>query len=111
MSVSVPVPASVRDFGRPARAAFSVDAARGLAWLGLATLCGASIFVVRMNFEKRRRALIVICCVSVIGLLNMMAACGGLGGGGGNHGQTYVITITGASGSYQHLTSVELVVD
>jgi hypothetical protein len=111
MSVSVPVTASVRDFGRPARVTFSVNAARGLAWLGLATLCGASIFVVRMNFEKRRRALIVICCVGAIGLLNMMAACGGSGGGGGNHGQTYVITITGASGSYQHLTSVQLVVD
>jgi hypothetical protein len=111
MSVSVPVTASMRDFGWPTRLAFSVNVARGLPWLGLATLCGASIFVVRMNFEKRRRALIVIYCVSVIGLLNMLAACGGSGGGGGNHRQTYVITITGASGSYQHLTSVQLVVD
>jgi hypothetical protein len=40
-----------------------------------------------------------------------MAACGRSGGGGGNHGQTYVITITGASGNYQHLTSLQLVVD
>ena len=64
-----------------------------------------------VDSERRRGAMIVICCAGVIILVNMMAACGGGGGGGGPQPQTYEITITGASGSYQHLTSVQLVVD
>ncbi len=112
MSVSVPVTASVRDFGRPARLVFSVNAARGLAWFALAMVFAMAVFVSVMNSETRRRSMITICCVGVIVLLNMMAACGESGGGGGgNHGQTYVITVTGTSGNYQHLTSVQLVVD
>jgi hypothetical protein len=109
MTVSVPVTAGVRDFGGPARLVFSVNAARGLAWLGLAMVSALAVFVSAMNSETRRRAMIAICCAGVIVLLNMMAACGGAGGG--NHGQTYVITIAGTSGNYQHLTSVQLVVD
>jgi hypothetical protein len=111
MTVSVPVTASVRDFRGPARLAFSVNIARGLAWFGLAMLFGLALFVSAINSETGRPATIAICCVGVIVLLNMMAACGGSGGGGVNHGQTYVITITGTSGNYQHLTSVQLVVD
>jgi hypothetical protein len=111
MTVSVPVTASVRDFGGPARLVFSVNAARGLAWLGLAMAFGMEVFVSAMNSQTRQRAMIAICCVSVFVLLNTMAACGGSGGGRGNHGQTYVITISGTSGNYQHLTSVQLVVD
>jgi hypothetical protein len=95
----------------PARFAFSVNRARGLGWLGLAMVFAMAVFVSAMNSETRRLPMIAICCVGVIALLNMMAACGGSGGGGGNHGQTYVITITGTSGNYQHLTSVQLVVD
>jgi hypothetical protein len=111
MTVSVPATASVRDFRGPARLAFSVNIARGLAWFGLAMLFGVAVFVSAINSETRRRAMIAICCVGAIVLLNIMAACGRSGGGGGNHGQTYVITITGASGNYQHLTSLQLVVD
>ncbi len=111
MTVSVPATASVRDFRGPARLAFSVNIARGLAWFGLAMLFGVAVFVSAINSETRRRAMIAICCVGAIVLLNIMAACGRSGGGGGDHGQTYVITITGASGNYQHLTSLQLVVD
>jgi hypothetical protein len=111
VAMTVSVPASVRDFRGPARLAFSVNIARGLAWFGLAMLFGVAVFVSAINSETGRPAMIAICCVGLIVLLNMMAACGGSGGGGGNHGQTYVITITGTSGNYQHLTSVQLVVD
>ena len=111
MTVSLPATGSVRDFGGPTRLAFSVNMARGLAWLGLAMVFAMAVFVSAMNSETRRRAMIAICWVGVIALLNMMAACGGSEGGGGKHGQAYVITITGTSGNYQHLTSVPLVVD
>jgi hypothetical protein len=111
LTVSVPVTASYRNFGRPERFAFSLRAMRGRDWLGLTILFVAVIFVLGSNCAKRRRVMAAVCCVGVMVLLNMMAACGGSGGGGGNQGKTYVVTITGASGSYQHLTSVQLVVD
>lgn len=111
LTVSVPVTASYRTFGRPERFAFSLCAMRGREWLGLTILFVAAIFILRSNFAKRRRVMAAACCVGVMVLLNMMAACGGSGGGGANQGKTYVVTITGASGGYQHLTSVQLVVD
>jgi hypothetical protein len=111
LSVSVPVTANYRNFGRPERFAFSLRAMRGWKRLGLAIFFIAAIFIWGSNCEKRRRAMALVCCLGVMALLNMMAACGGSGGGGGNQGKTYVVTITGASGSYQHLTSVQLVVD
>jgi hypothetical protein len=52
--------------------------------------------------------------VALVFLLTVMAACGGgSGGGGGGGGQTHTFTISiqGVSQNFQHLTSVQLVVD
>ncbi|MFZ0519826.1 MAG: hypothetical protein WAL95_02315 [Candidatus Acidiferrales bacterium] len=113
LAVSVPVTASVRDFDGVGKFVFSFsrNAARGWQWL----VASAMIFAIfgmaaAMNLERRRRAMIAISCAGVILLVNMMAACGG---GGGSHVQpkAYEVTITGTSGNYQHLTSVQVVVD
>jgi hypothetical protein len=50
---------------------------------------------------------------AIVILIALMAACGGGsgGGGGGMPGQTLTITIQGVSQNFQHLTSVQLVVD
>ncbi len=114
MAVSVPVTASMRDFYEVGRFELSSrSAARGWEWwIAAAMILAIFGMTAAMNFEKRRRAMIGICCVGVVVLLNMMAACGGGGGGGGGgQPQTYEISITGTSGNYQHLTSVQVVVD
>jgi hypothetical protein len=112
LAVSVPTTASVHDFYGVGRFAFFRGTARAWEW-GISMLMIFAIFglAAAMDSERRRRAMTAICCAGVIILLNMMAACGGGGGGGGPQPQTYEITITGTSGSYQHLTSVQVVVD
>ncbi|MFY9803112.1 MAG: hypothetical protein WA211_13530 [Candidatus Acidiferrales bacterium] len=113
MMVSIPASASVRDFNGEERFEFLLGATRRLAWpLAVAMLFALALCAAAMRFAKRRGALAAVCCLGAIVLLNMMAACGGGGGGGGgNQGKTYEITITGTSGNYQHLTSVQVVVD
>jgi hypothetical protein len=109
LAVIVPVTASGRDFYGVGRFPFFRSTARAQEWgTTLAMIFAIFGMAAAMDSESRRRATIAICCVGVIILVNMMAACGG---GGGPQPQTYEITITGASGSYQHLTSVEVVVD
>ena len=52
--------------------------------------------------------------VALVFLIAFLAACGGGGGGGGGGGsktQTFTIQIQGVSQNFQHLTSVQLVVD
>ena len=51
--------------------------------------------------------------VTLVLLITLLAACGGGGGGGGGGGktQTFTIQIQGVSQNFQHLTSVQLVVD
>ncbi|MGA8023448.1 MAG: hypothetical protein WB990_10800, partial [Candidatus Acidiferrales bacterium] len=112
LAVTVPATASVRDFFGVGKFAYFHGASRAREWW-IALLVIFAIFSASaaMDSEKRRRAMIAICCAGVIILVNMMAACGGGGGGGGPQPQTYEITITGTSGSYQHLTSVQVVVD
>ena len=62
--------------------------------------------------STRARFQVVFPAVAFVILLCFMAACGGGGGGGGGGtGQTFTITIQGVAGSFQHLTSVQLVVD
>jgi hypothetical protein len=113
MTVSVPVSASMREFGGRDWFGFSRSAMLGLTWLfALAALLAVGILNAARNFEWRRGAIALLCCACAIVLLGVMAACGGSGGGGGGgQPKTYVITISGASGNYQHLTSVQLVVD
>jgi hypothetical protein len=112
LAVSVPATASVRDFYGVGRFAFFRSVAREWGWgitlFMIFAICGLAA---GMDSERRRRAAIAICCVGLILLVNMMAACGGGGGGGGPQPQTFEITITGTSGSFQHLTSVQVVVD
>jgi hypothetical protein len=50
---------------------------------------------------------------TLVVFIALLAACGGGGGGGGGGGktQTYTIQIQGVSQNFQHLTSVQLVVD
>lgn len=112
VAVTVPGTASVRDFYGVGKFAFFRSAARAWPW-EVALFMIFAIFGAAgaMNSERRRRAMIVICCVGVIILVNMMAACGGGGGGSGPQPQTFEITITGTSGGFQHLTSVQVVVD
>jgi IPT/TIG domain-containing protein len=50
--------------------------------------------------------------VTLVLLMTLLAACGGGGGGGGGgKTQTFTIQIQGVSQNFQHLTSVQLVVD
>jgi hypothetical protein len=51
--------------------------------------------------------------VTLVVLITLLAACGGGGGGGGGGGKTqaFTIQIQGVSQNFQHLTSVQLVVD
>jgi hypothetical protein len=51
--------------------------------------------------------------VTLLFFIALLAACGGGGGGGGGGGktQTFTIQIQGVSQNFQHLTSVQLVVD
>jgi len=50
---------------------------------------------------------------TLVFFIALLAACGGGGGGGGGGGktQTFTIQIQGVSQNFQHLTSVQLVVD
>ena len=112
MAVTVPATASISNFYGVGRNTFF----RGTTgawdrWITLAVILAIFGSAAALDSEKRRRAVIAICCAGMIILVNMMAACGGGGGGGGPQPQTYEITITGASGSFQHLTSVQVVVD
>ncbi len=112
VAVTVPATASVRNFYGVGRFAWFRSAARAWEWeIALSMIFAIFGLAAAMDSERRRRATIAICCAGVIILVNMMAACGGGGGGGGPQPQTYEITITGASGSFQHLTSVQVVVD
>jgi hypothetical protein len=70
------------------------------------------------NAESRRASQIraALSLTALVFLLTLMAACGGGsggGGGGGGGGQTHIFTISiqGVSQNFQHLTSVQLVVD
>lgn len=68
----------------------------------------------RESTGARRR--VALSAVAVVTLLCFIAACGGGSGGGGggggvSTGQTFTITIQGVAGAFQHLTSVQLVVD
>ena len=112
MAITVPATASMRNFYGVGRDTLFCSTTRAWdRWITLAMILAILGTAAAMDFEKRRRAMIAICCAGVIILVNMMAACGGGGGGGGPQPQTYEITITGASGSFQHLTSVQVVVD
>ena len=112
VAVTVPVTASVRDFDGMGKFAFSRKEAPGWNWLVASAMIFAIFGVVAaMNFERRRRSIIAISRAGVIILVNMMAACGGGDGGSRVQPKTYEVTITGTSGNYQHLTSVQVVVD
>jgi len=75
-----------------------------------AAMLAIFILLTALNKSDRTRAQMALVLLSVSVLLGLMAACGG-GGGGGPVPQTFQITIQGASGNFQHSTTVQLVVD
>ncbi len=70
----------------------------------------SSLFFVAMKLSRERRTRIGFACAVAILILAGMSACGG-GGGGGPHAQTFQVGIQGTSGTFQHSTTVQLVVN
>jgi hypothetical protein len=71
----------------------------------------SALFFSAMKSSRGRRTRIGFACALVILILAGMSACGGGGGGGGQHSQTFQVGIQGTSGTFQHSTTVQLVVN
>jgi hypothetical protein len=89
--------------------------ALGISIAALLTMFLALQIAFKANKESARSPQIRVglSLTTLVLLLVMMAACGGGSGGGGGGGQTqtFTISIQGVSQNFQHLTSVQLVVD
>jgi hypothetical protein len=72
-----------------------------------------SLLLVSKQLLRARRFAVAFTCVAIFLVLVSMSACGGgSGGGGGGQGQAFQIEIMGSSGNtFQHSTTVQLIVN
>ncbi len=87
--------------------------AAGITAAMLIVLCLALPLALRANRKLAQPLVRYALSVTLVLLITLLAACGGGGGGGGGGSktQTFTIQIQGVSQNFQHLTSVQLVVD
>ena len=109
VALAITVPASAHLPFNPATWRLP-PAMRGAPIVLLAFAIG-SLFLAASRLSRRRGSSIGFACGLLILILAGMSACGGGGGGGGQHIQTFQIGIQGTSGTFQHSTSVQLVVN
>jgi IPT/TIG domain-containing protein len=90
-----------------------VAAGISLAALSIMFLTLQIAFSANKGSARSSQIRVALSLTALVFLLGLMAACGGGGGGGGGGGQTqtFTISIQGVSQNFQHLTTVQLVVD